>query len=186
MVRLILGIGGTIGAGKDVCTDYLKQKYKFEIFTMGDLVREEAKRAGFAETRENLEFIAKKRIDEFGMGYWARKAIQKIQNSKSDFIAINGVRRPIDVTLPGKVFGGKYKVIFIDADVEVRFKRLKARKRPGDPKTLAEFKKQELAEWKLFDFEKAMKLADFTIKNNTDRPEDLYRQIDELMGKLVK
>lgn len=186
MVKLVLGVCGTIGSGKSVCTDYLQQKYRFTIVTMGDLVREEAKQAGFAESRENLEFIAKKRTDEFGIGYWARKAVKKTESLKADFIAINGVRRPIDASLPRKVFGNKYKLIFIDADIEVRFKRLKARKRPGDPKTLTEFKKQELAEWKLFDFEKVMKMTDFTIKNNTNIMEDFYRQVDDIISKFIK
>ena len=184
MVKLVIGVGGTIGAGKDVCTDYLKNKYGFMIIEMGDLVREELKQNGMPESRENLQFLAKKRTDEFGIGYWARKTIQKIESLKKDFIAINGVRRPIDANLPRKVFGDKYKLIFVDADVEIRFKRLKARKRPGDPKTLAEFKKQERAEWKLFDFEHAMEKADFTIKNNTNNLDDFYKQIDEIVSKI--
>ena len=142
MVKLVLGVGGTIGAGKDVCTDHLKSKHGFVVIEMGDLVREEAKQTGLSETRENLEYLTKKRTDEFGIGYWTRKAIKKIESTKSDVIAINGVRRPVDATLPKKVFGAKFKLLFVDADVAVRFKRLRERKRPGDPKTLAEFKKQ--------------------------------------------
>lgn len=184
MVKLVIGVGGTIGAGKDVCTDHLRKNHGFTIIEMGDLVREELKQNGMSESRENLQFLAKKRTDEFGIGYWARKTIQKVESLKTDFVAINGVRRPIDATLPKKVFGEKYKLIFVDAAVEVRFKRLKARKRPGDPKTLAEFKKQEQAEWKLFDFERAMKVADFTIKNDTNNLDDFYRQIDEIMNKI--
>jgi dephospho-CoA kinase len=186
MVKLILGVGGTIGAGKDVCTDHLKSKHGFVVIEMGDLVREEAKQNNMSETRENLQFLTKKQTDEFGIGYWTRKAIKKVEELKADHVAINGVRRPVDVTLPKKVFRDKFKLLFVDADVAVRFKRLKERKRPGDPKTLAEFKKQEQNEWKIFDFEKTMKLADFTIKNETASMEDFYRQIDEVIFKLIK
>jgi len=186
MVKLILGVGGTIGAGKDVCTDYLKQKYKFTVLEMGDLVREELKQSNMSETRENLQFLAKKRTDEFGIGFWTRKAVKKAEGIKADYVAINGIRRPVDVTLPKKVFGDKFKLLFVDADVAVRFKRLKERKRPGDPKTLSEFKKQEQNEWKIFDFERTMKLADFTIKNETSSMEDFHKQIDEVMAKLIK
>jgi len=186
MVKLILGVGGTIGAGKDVCTDYLKQKYNFTVLEMGDLVREELKQSNMSETRENLQFLAKKRTDEFGIGFWTRKAVKKVEGMKADHVAINGVRRPVDVTLPKKVFGDKFKLLFVDADVAVRFKRLKERKRPGDPKTLSEFKKQEQNEWKIFDFERTMKLADFTIKNETSSVEDFHKQIDEVMAKLIK
>ena len=186
MAKLILGVAGTIGAGKDICTDHLKAKHGFVIIEMGDLVREDLKQAGMQESRENLQFLQKKRTDEFGVGYWIRKAIKKVQEIKADYIAINGVRRPVDATLPKKVFDDKFKLLLVDADVQVRYKRLKARKRPGDPKTLAEFKKQEHAEWKLFDFEKTMKLADFTIKNEPASMEDFYKSIDELMSKLIK
>jgi dephospho-CoA kinase len=188
MVKLVLGVGGTIGAGKDVCTDYLKQKYKFTVLEMGDLVREELKQSNMSETRENLQFLAKKRTDEFGIGFWTRKAVKKAEDLgiKADYVAINGVRRPVDATLPKKVFGDKFKLLFVDADVAVRFKRLKERKRPGDPKTLSEFKKQEQNEWKIFDFERTMKLADFTIKNETSSVEDFHKQIDEVMAKLIK
>jgi len=186
MVKLILGVAGTIGAGKDVCTDHLKSKHGFVVITIGDLTREELKQIGMDETRENLDFLQKKRVDEFGIGYWTRKAIKKVQETKSDRIAINGVRRPVDVTLQKKVFGDKFKLLLVDADVQIRYKRLKERKRPGDPKTLSEFKKQEQAQWKLFDFEKTMKFADFTIKNETASMEDFYRQIDEVIFKLIK
>jgi len=185
MVKLVLGVAGTIGAGKDVCTNYLKEKHKFSVVEMGDLVREEAKQNGMLEDRETLEMFSKKRTDAFGVGYWARKAIQKVEKLNSEKVAINGVRRPVDATLPKKVFGDKFKLVFIDADIELRFKRLRARKRVGDPKTVGEFKKQERAEWRLFDFEKVMKMADFTIKNETGL-EDFHKQIDEIVSKLIK
>src|SRR3989344_5471736 len=152
MVKLILGVAGTIGAGKDAITNYLKDKYSFQIIRVGDLVREEIRLNKLQETRENEEHLSKKRVEEFGVGYWARTLTQKIESSKNSNIAINGVRRPAEATLPKKLFGDKFKLIFVDANTELRFKRLKARKRPGDPKTHSEFKKQEQAEWKIFDF----------------------------------
>ncbi|MFH0868726.1 MAG: AAA family ATPase [archaeon] len=181
-VKMIIGVTGTIGAGKDTVTDYLRDKYGFTVVSMGDIVREELKSTGMQENRENLQFIAKKRTDEFGNGYWARKCAAKIQQLGKEKTAVTGVRRPMDVSIPKKVFGNIYKLIFVDADVELRFKRLKSRKRVGDPKTLAEFKKQELAEWKLFDYEKTAKMADFTVKNE-GALEELQKQVDEILKK---
>ncbi len=183
--KIIIGVTGTIGAGKDTVTDYLRDKYSFTVISMGDLVREELKATGAQENRENLQHFVKKKTDEFGNGYWARKCVAKIQQLKTEKIAISGVRRPMDASIPKKVFGNIYKLILVDANVELRFKRLKARKRVGDPKTLAEFKKQEKAEHKLFDFEKTAALADFVIKNETNL-EDLHKQVDEIMNNLLK
>jgi len=183
--KIIIGVTGTIGAGKDTVTNYLHDKYGFTVVSIGDLTREELKAAGMSENRENLDFLAKKRTDEFGNGYWSRKCVAKIQQLKAEKIAISGVRRPADVSIPKKVFGNIYKLVLVDADTELRFKRLKARKRVGDPKTLAEFKKQEKAEHKLFDFEKTATLADFVIRNETT-VENLYKQIDEIVNNLLK
>ena len=185
MVKLVLGVAGTIGAGKDTFTNYIKEKYNFQIISMGDLVREEAKQLGMLEDRETLQDLANKRRAEFGIGYWARKAAKKISESKHELFAINGMRTPADVSSPKKVFGDKFKLLLLDATPETRFKRLKARKRLGDPKTLAEFKKQEEREWKLFDFKKTITFADFKIENEVHGHENFYKQIDELIAKLL-
>jgi hypothetical protein len=44
-----------------------------------------------------------------------------------------------------QIFHLKFKLILVDANPKIRFERLKSRNRPGDPKTLEEFKKQESA-----------------------------------------
>jgi len=181
--KIIIGVTGTIGAGKDTVTDYLRDKHSFTVVSMGDLVREELKTSGMDDSRENLQFLAKKRTDEFGNGYWARKCAAKIQKLGVAKVAVTGVRRPMDTSIPKKVFGDIYKLILVDAGTEIRFKRLKSRKRVGDPKTISEFKKQESAEHKLFDFEKTASLADFVVKNETTL-EDLHKQVEEILKKL--
>ena len=184
MVKLVLGLTGTIGAGKDVVSEHLKQKYKFKEIHMGDLTREELKEAGLEENRENLQALSKERTDKFGQDYWSKKAAKRVESLKTDLVIINGVRRPIDVTVPKKEFGNKYKLLLIDADPKIRFERLKLRNRPGDPKTLEEFKKQEAAEHKIFDFEGTKRLVDFTIKNEAGL-DILYAEVDKLMKGLL-
>lgn len=183
MLKIVIGVAGTIGAGKDTVTNHLRDKHGFRVVSMGDLVREEAAAAGIPESRENLQFWARKQTDKFGIGYWARKTSAKISELGVEKVAISGVRRHQDAAVPKKVFGSKFKLILVDADISVRFNRLKARKRVGDPKTLAEFKKQEQGEHRLFDYEKTAQLADFKIKND-DGFEDLYKHIDEVLKNL--
>jgi len=184
MVKLVLGLTGTIGAGKDVVSEHLKGKYNFKEIGMGDLNREELKATNLPENRENLQAISKERTDKFGQDYWAKKAAQKAKSMKADFVIINGVRRPIDAQTQKKEFGNKFKLILVDADPKIRFERLKSRNRPGDPKTLEEFKKQEAAEHKLFDFEGVRKLVDFTLKNEGGF-EPLYVEVDKMMKSLL-
>jgi dephospho-CoA kinase len=184
-MKLIIGLAGTIGAGKDTAWDFLKEKYKFKEIIMGDLVREEAKEFGIEENRENLQSLAKEKTDKFGEDYWIHKAVKKLEKMDAERAIINGVRRPLDVLIPRQEFGDKFKAIFVDADVKIRFERLKARKRPGDPKNLDEFVTQEKNEWKQFDFEKTKSMSDYLI-NNDKGLKELHKQLTDLMKKLLK
>jgi dephospho-CoA kinase len=183
MVKLVLGLTGTIGAGKDVVSEHLKEKYNFKEIGTGDLNREELKATNLPENRENLQALSKERTDKFGQDYWIKKAVERVKSMKADFVIMNGLRRPIDVTVPKKEFGNKFKLILVDADSKIRFERLKTRNRPGDPKTLEEFKKQENAEHKLFDFDTTAKMADFVLKNEAGL-DILYAEVDKMMKSL--
>ncbi|MCX6774873.1 MAG: AAA family ATPase [DPANN group archaeon] len=183
MVKLVLGLTGTIGAGKDVVSEHLKKKYNFKEIGMGDLTREELKTTSLPENRENLQALSKERTDKFGQDYWIKKAARRVELMNANFVIMNGLRRPIDITIPKKEFGNKFKLILVDADSEIRFERLKSRNRPGDPKTLEEFKKQENAEHKLFDFDTTAKMADFVLKNEAGL-EILYAEVDKMMKSL--
>jgi dephospho-CoA kinase len=185
MVKLVLGLIGTIGAGKDVVSKYLQQKYNFFEIGMGDLVREELAGRDIAENRENLQAISKELTDKFGQAYWAKKVVQRIKNSKCDYVVINGIRRSVDVLTPKKEFGSQFKLLLVDADPQIRFERIKARNRPGDPQTLEAFKKQEAGEYALYgDFDKAVKLADFKL-DNSGTLEQTYSQIDKFIKNLL-
>ncbi len=183
MVKLIIGIAGTIGAGKDTAADHLKKKYNFQGFTIGDLIREEAKELGIEETRDNLQSLSKERTDKFGEDYWIKKAADRTKQMNIDFAIINGIRRPVDVIIPRQAFGDKFKCIFVDADIKIRFERLKARKRFDDPKNIEDFSEQEKREWKQFDYAKTKELADFVVTNDAG-VEELYKKLEELMKKL--
>jgi dephospho-CoA kinase len=183
---IVLGIVGRIGSGKDVATKYLIENYGFKEVHMGNLVREELRSAGLEESRENLQKFAKEKTDKFGMDYWAKKVVNKIKEclaTNSKFV-INGIRRSFEVEVPKKEFGSYFKLLLIEADPKIRFERLKARGRPGDPKNFKAFLEQERNELKLYDFEKIEKEADFIIKNEADL-EAFYQSLDKLINTLI-
>lgn len=177
----IIGIVGLIGSGKDEAANYIAERYSYRIINMSDIFREILRSEGIEPTRKNLQEERVKR----GMRFLAQEVVKRIKNMAKkgvEKIVITSVRRPEDYEIVKKAFGD-YKLIQIFADKEKRFERMKKRGRPGDPKTLEEFEKQENKDKEIFEFEKTFKYADYKIDNNGTK-EDLRNKIDELMKRI--
>ncbi|PIN99841.1 hypothetical protein COT72_04605 [archaeon CG10_big_fil_rev_8_21_14_0_10_43_11] len=177
---IILGITGTIGAGKDVVSRYLKETYGFVMFRMGDLARDIARKRDVEATRKNLQDIYAEYRKKYGKTCFIDLMVEKIKQSGEERIIIDGVRGEWDVEVPKKVFGKQFSLILVDAKPEVRFSRLKKRRRPGFPKTLEEFSQHEAREQHIFGIDKTFARADFTL-NNTTTLLELYHKVDALM-----
>jgi len=150
----VIGLMGTIGAGKGTVAEYLEKNYGFKTITMGDLVREEADRRGIDyrtdEGRKELQNLSEDMKNENGRDYWMIKTIEKIEEMGWDRAVIDGIREPSEADGYKEKLGVEKKIILVDADAELRFKRMKEkRNRPGDPQTLEEFREQEKREWEM-------------------------------------
>ena len=185
MKPTVIGLIGTIGSGKDEVAKYIVDKHGFQQITMGDLIREETSKRGLELNRENLQATSADVTDKQGMKYWGDMVVLKVKKSGWQKVLINGVRRVPELEVYKKGFGKKFNLILVDADPKIRFDRLKGRKRTGDPKSLEEFKKQERGEIKLYGtFDECVKLADFTVKNESTF-EELYKNTDKVMEKIL-
>ena len=72
---MIIGVTGTIGAGKESVVDYLVSK-GFAYFSFSKLIREEAKQRGFGMDRQSLEDLGDLIRKENGdVGYFAKKIL---------------------------------------------------------------------------------------------------------------
>lgn len=180
-LKCIIGLLGTIGAGKTTVSDYLVKK-GFERVVMGDLVRDVAKKEGLKLTRENLQSIQKKYRDNYGQEYFIKEAIRKLKNSGKEKLLIDGVRTPTDATEAKKAGA---ILVLIDAPKKIRFERLRARKREGDAQTFEQFLEQEKREWKMLRFRKSLKYVDYKIDNSRNIKK-LYKKICSLLESLIK
>ena len=183
MALKAIGLIGTIGAGKDTVSDYIRDNYKFNVITMGDLVREVAKERGVEANRDNLTAIQKEHVERFGGDYWIKKVVERVKKNRWEKVIINGIRRPVDAEVAKKSFGNDIVLVLVDADVQVRFSRLQRRGRVGDPKTMEEFGHQEQSEFEKFDFKNTLKHVEKTIHNNTSL-ENLRKSTDDLLKTL--
>ncbi len=175
-----LGVLGPMGSGKGFAAKYLAKKYGYQIITMGNIVRALARKERVSPKRENLEKVQKKYRDKYGSDYIVRQAIKKAEKSSKPVI-FDGLRTKIDVSTAKKELG--MKIILVDAKPEIRFQRLKKRRRADFPRTVKEFKRIEALENKTFHLRETFKYADYTV-DNSDGEERLYSQLSRIVDNL--
>ncbi len=180
---MIIGLIGLVGSGKDTVSEYIASKYGYRMVGMGDIVRELATKLGRSHNRDDLQRTQKEYREKCGDEYFGSLVVEKIRESGWEKVIINGIRIPEDVKVPKKEFRKDMIVALVDTKPEIRFERLKGRKRVGDPETFEEFQRQENNELKLFNFDGVLKYVEKRIDNNGDI-EQLHRNVDKFIKEI--
>ena len=148
----VIGIFGSIGAGKDEVAKYLVNKYDYSNVSYGDIVRQTSKKMGFTKSRSNLQKTREICDEKYGKEYFPERVVETVVKNNLKKAIISGIRNPEDAIIPKKIFGKNMILVFIEADKEKRFRRLKKRASERDPKTKREFNLQEKRELEIFNF----------------------------------
>lgn len=178
---IAIGIIGSIGSGKGVIGNYLVKHYDFYRVLMGNVVRAVARREGVPINRENLQMLGKKMREKHGNDYYINLVVEKARKSKKQRVVIDGMRFYEDVTVAKRELDAK--IIQVEADAGIRFKRLQKRGRKGFATTLEKFEIDEKNEPGYNELQKTLKLVNYKISNNGTQ-QDLYKQLDNLMSEL--
>ena len=179
--KIVIGFLGTIGSGKGTAAKFLKKKYGFKITGMGNLIRALARKLRIPINRKNLQDLQGVYRKRYGTDYFINIAWQKINSSRHRRWIIDGIRHDADASVTKKNGG---MLIFIDADPQIRFERMRKRRRKGFSKTLEEFKKEEQREWKRFNFKKTISYAKYKVDNSKNQKE-FFSKIDMLIKKII-
>jgi dephospho-CoA kinase len=173
---MIIGLTGANASGKGEAAGYLGSK-GFEYLSLSDILREEAKANKIELSRENLIKLGNELRKKNGPSVLAELAIKKIGYKKN--YVIDSIRSPFEIKALRKLDG--FILIGVDAAPETRFKRLTARKRPGDPETMEEFmeneKKENIAVASNQQLDNCLKAADTVIMNDSTMRE-FHKKID--------
>ncbi len=181
-MKLILGIAGRIGAGKDTAADYLARKHNFFLVSTSEIIHEMLEKQGIEVNRENLQKARTLLNLPKNPDYWLKLLDEEVKFKNPEFAAINGIRRPEEVSRAQADFGTKFKLLVVEASPKTRFERLKARQDPRDPKIFAEFEQQDAKETEIYGISKTIRDADFVIKNESIL-EKFYLEIDRIVNK---
>jgi len=174
----IIGVAGTFGSGKDTLAEYLlEQKNYFHVST-GDLVREESeKRHNSTERNPYLQETATYLRRTFGGDILIKKGLERfeqLQQSKTYHGVVFTGLRSLGEAKGIKQAGGQ--LIFVDAPVEIRYKRMQDRKRDNEINmSLEGFKASEANEQTQSDDD-----AEFNIYRIKDEADDTIMNDDTL------
>ena len=150
------------GAGKSTIANGLKAK-NFNIINMGDAVRDEAKKRNLAPTGENLGKLMLELRKNNGPGAVAELIEDKIKNSESDIIVIDGIRSNEEIQVLRE--NGTVKLLSIHASTDTRYDFLSNRGRSDDPKSRNNFNERDSREIGV-GISTPIALADESISNN--------------------
>jgi dephospho-CoA kinase len=177
MLKEVIGIIGTIGAGKDTAGDYIADKLNIPIFQISSPLKSICLETGIEPSRENLIELGTKLAVEHGDGYLAEYIIEHMDEERA---VITGMRQLGQIDTLKSL--SKLTLISIEATPTIRFERARNNGKVGEASNLEEFITRERAEnsapnaQRLFE---CMKLADYHITNESSL-EDLYSKLDNI------
>ncbi len=182
MVKLIVCLTGMPGSGKSTIVSALKAK-GFVALNLGDGVRAEAEKRNMKPTGENLGKLMLELRDKNGPGAVANLLTEKIKNSQSEVVIIDGVRSIAEIEVLKNV--GSVKLLSIEASADTRYKFLGARGRSDDPKTREKFEERDKREIGV-GIGKSIEIADETISNSNITLDELTERAYTVIEKWIE
>ncbi|MFL6497855.1 MAG: AAA family ATPase [Nitrososphaera sp.] len=181
--RLIVCLTGMPGAGKSSVASFLNEK-GFAVVTMGDVIREEAKRQGLEPTDINLGNMMLKLRQDYGPGAVGHIVLQKLtRDGSSNNIVIDGIRSIAEVDVLKRV--GHVRLLAIHASQETRFKHLRQRRRADAPSNSNEFTGRDKRELSV-GVSEAIALANEMVSNNELTLEELKLRAYEIVKEWLE
>lgn len=182
---MILGITGTIGAGKGTIVRHLEKK-GFAYFSVSEFLASVAKERGLKTDR-----VARRKIANEYRKLGPEKLIEAVFKhakgalKKKKDIVIESLHTPAEVSYIQKAGG---KVISVDADIQTRYARAQRRGSPKDNVDYKEFVREQNREMASKNphennLATAIAAADFHLENNGSMHE-LFEEVDDILKEI--
>lgn len=134
----LIGLTGTNAAGKGEAAAYFGEK-GYAYFSLSDVIREELRARGEAESRDSLIRTGNELRERFGADVLARRTVEKIGPEAR--AVVDSIRNASEVACLRRQEG--FVLLAVDAPVELRFARAAARGRDESAPDLEAFQRKE-------------------------------------------
>lgn len=181
---MIVGITGTIGAGKGTVVDYLVKEKGFAHYSVRDFLIEEIQKRGLPVNRDNMREVANSIRAEHEPSY----IIEELY-SRAEAAGHNALIESVRAIGEAEFLKGKHgKILAVDADRRMRFERAVARGSETDDVDFDTFVTHEEKELASTDpagqnIIGVMQMADYRIENDGSL-EELHAKIDTLFADM--
>ena len=183
--NMIIGITGTLGAGKGTVVDYLLEKKGFRHFSVRSFLTEELEKRGLPVNRDEMRILADELRKTKSLGYIAEELLAQAKESGANSI-IESIRNVGEIELLRKE--KSFRLFAVDAEPKIRYERISKRKSSTDDVSFEKFMEQERREsnpdnpWNM-NLPECMRRANFVLQNN-ETPEVLYAQIEKALAEI--
>jgi len=184
MNKIVIGLVGPIASGKGVLIDHLKD-FGFDVYSLSDEVRKEARTRNLSLTREVLQNLGNELREKFGDQVLAERALFSAIRVEKNLV-FDSIRNP------GEIFYLRnftdIKIVGVDAPPEIRAKWYlqRAKERGEDVPDLDHFFKVSLRDSGFREntsgqqVDKCLQLADIKL-HNTGTKDDILKALDNFL-----
>jgi len=182
---IIIGITGTIGAGKGTIVDFLEKEKGYMHYSVRGYLIEEIKKQGLAVNRDSMTSVANELRAQHSPSYIIDELYSRAKSSGKNCV-IESIRTPGEVDSLRKK--NNFFLFAINAKPEIRFNRIKARASETDKVDYETFIANEKREMNTDDpnkqnLQKCIKMADYVF-NNDGSIGNLLKQVSKTIREI--
>ncbi len=183
MAKIIIGLVGETGSGKDTVAHYLKRRYDVQLLRFSLPLKKTLDLFFNKSSKEDQSWLYTVFKERFGEDV-LHQGVRRYVEQHDGIMCVNGMRMMKDLDFI-RSFKNNY-IIYVTADQELRWKRVVGRGEKSDDKqSLEDFQKFEATAETEKNIPAIGAQADFTIKNDGSMDELLW-QVDDAMKEILK